>query len=150
VETIVKPKIVRLPLSDGRYIDVKRRLNAGEQQDMFAAMAPFLTAGEKPQLKTQAVMTAKILAYLLGWSLTDDGAPIPMSPDLPELTRLSTIRSLDPEDFREIREAIDVHETVVEAEVAQAKNGQAGVSASSKTLSSPDGLVDGNSTGSVN
>jgi len=150
VDTIVKPKTVRLSLSEGRYLDVKRRLNAGEQQDLFAAMSPFLTAGEKPQLKSQSVMTAKVLAYLLGWSLTDDGVPIPMSPDLPETARLATLRSLDPDVFREIREAIDTHETAIDKEMEARKNDRGGESNSSKMPSSPDGLVDGPLTTSVN
>jgi len=150
MDTIVKPKIVRLSLSDGHYIDVRRRLNTGEQQDMFAAMAPYLVAGEKPQLKSQAVMTAKVLAYLLGWSLTDDGAPIPMSPDLPDGVRMATVRSIDPDVFREIREAIDTHEAAVELEIEQTKNARAGVSDSNKTRSSPDGLGVGRSLESVN
>lgn len=138
METIVKPKIVRLSLSDGLFIDVKRRLNVGEQQDMFAAMAPFLTSGEKPQLKSQAVMTAKVLAYLIGWSLTDDDVPVPMSPALSDETRLSTLRSLDPDVFREIREAIDAHEDAIEKEIEQRKNGHSGDGNSSKTSPSPD------------
>lgn len=149
MDTIVKPKTVRLSLSDGQFLDVKRRLNAGEQQDLFAAMAPYLVAGEKPQLKSQSVMTAKILAYLLGWSLTDDGAPIPMNPDLPETARLATLRSLDPDVFREIREVIDAHEAAIDKEIDEAKKMKGSTSASSKTSPSPDAAT-GATNGFVN
>lgn len=149
MDTIVKPKTVRLSLSDGQFLDVKRRLNAGEQQDLFAAMAPYLTAGEKPQLKSQSVMTAKILAYLLGWSLMDEGVPIPMSPDMPEGARLATLRSLDPDVFREVREAIDSHETAVDLELEEAKKmrGNSRTSSNSSPLPSD---VTGPTTTSVN
>lgn len=127
----VKPQIDRLPLSHGDYIDVRHRLNTGEQQDMFAVMAPHMTAGEKVQLQSREVQTAKVLAYLLGWSLTDDGKPVPMSPEMPEAARLSTLRALDPDTFREIREAIEAHEDAIDKEVAEAKKIQGSERASS-------------------
>ena len=50
------PTSVRLPLSDGDYLTVKKELNAGEYLDLVtdgAAGKPF----------------AVLLAYLVGWSL---------------------------------------------------------------------------------
>jgi hypothetical protein len=149
MEYVVKPKRVRLPLSQGQFIDVKRRLNTGEQQDMFAAMAPVHTPGEKLTANSKAVMTAKVLAYLVGWSLTDDGDPLPMTPEMSDAERLAVIRSLDPDTFAEIRDAIDAHEQSVDAEVLARKNGQGTVSASSQISPLPESLV-GATSGSAN
>lgn len=126
----VKPQIVRLPLSAGDFIDVKKRLNTGEQQDLHACMVATMTAGEKVLLNSKSVMTAKVLAYLLTWSLTDEGQPVPMSPEMDDQARLSTLRNLDPDTFREIREAIESHEAAIEKETTDAKNVQAGESTS--------------------
>ena len=149
METIVKPQIVQLALNDGLSISVKRRLNVGEQQDMFAAMAPYLTAGDKPQLKSQAVMTAKVLAYLVSWTLTEDGVPLPLSMAMPEEQRLATLRSLDPDVFREIQEAINTHEAAVEQEIEERKNARRGGGAKTSSSSSLDAAT-GPTTTSVN
>ena len=72
---VVEGERVRVPLSEGDYIDVKRDLNAGEYWDLLVAL------GERQKF-------AKILAYLLGWSLTGrDDHPIPYDVDDPEETR---------------------------------------------------------------
>jgi hypothetical protein len=119
--------------ADGDWIDVKKRLNTGEQQDLFAQMAPAMTAGEKVQLNSKVVMTAKVLAYLVGWSLTDDGAPVTMTPDMSDAERLAIINNLDPSSFREIKDAIDAHEESGDAEVDAAKKDQAGTASSVAT-----------------
>lgn len=119
VDRFVKPQTVRLTISDGDFIDVKLRLNTGEQQDLFARITPHLTPGAPVQLQSRQVMTAKVLAYLVGWSLTDDGRPVPMSPDLSDEVRQSTLNNLDPDTFREIRAAIDAHEAATDKLVEQ-------------------------------
>ena len=119
----VEPEIERLALSDGDFIDIKKRLNHGEQEDLFARMSPLQTPGEKIRLDSREVRTAKVLVYLVGWSLIDKALkPIPMSPDLPESVRLSAIRSVDPESFTEMHDAIRAHEV----KVAIRKNDQVG------------------------
>ena len=126
----VKPEVVRLALSDGQYLDVKKTLNTGETQDLFAAISPFLTPGEKVQMDSKMVGIAKVAAYLVGWSAIEDGTPVPMSPDLPMAVRLSTLRNLHPDVFREIREAIDAHEAREDEASAARKNAPATENAS--------------------
>ena len=146
----VKPKSERLTLANGDFIDVKRRLNQGEQDEMFSWMAPYTTAGEKTQLETKEVMTAKVLEYLLTWSFTDDdGTPVAYSPDMPEAARRAALKNMDPDDFLEVRQAIDQHEERVSAARAKEKNAKAGETVSSATLPSPS-VVTGASSGSVN
>jgi hypothetical protein len=65
----VRPEPIRLSLSGGHYIDIKKRLNHGETEDMYARWAPFVVPGQPANLNRREVRTAKVLTYLLGWSL---------------------------------------------------------------------------------
>lgn len=131
MDRFVTPLTTRLEISDGDWIDIKRRLNTGEQQDLFAQMMPSITPGQPYALQSRHVLTAKVLAYLVDWSLTRYSKPVPVSVD--------AINNLDPDTFREIREAIDAHETVVEAELDAAKKNRSGDNASKLASISADG-----------
>lgn len=121
MDRFVKPQVTRLPLSGGDWIDVKRRLNTGEQHDLFARMLPpLVTPGEKMQLQSKEVLLAKVSAYLLDWSLTDQGRPVPVTD--------GAIKNLDPDTFGEIRDAIDAHETAMTTEIELAKKNLTGAS----------------------
>ena len=107
-----KPEIVRLPLSDGQWIDVKRELTAKEARHFMAAQVKEYHAGTgRPVLDPEKVGRTKISAYLLAWSL-----PVPLSED--------AIDNLRPARYRELRDAIDAHEEAVEA--ADSKNANDG------------------------
>jgi hypothetical protein len=95
---VVVPDVVRVFVSDGDYVDLKRDLNAGEYFDLLTAMA-------------DRQKFAKILAYLVGWSLVGlDGQPLPYDLDLPEEVRRSTLGALDKATLREITAVLDKHE----------------------------------------
>jgi hypothetical protein len=142
----VNPEPIRLPLGDGNYIDIKKRLNHGEREDMYARMAPYIVPGEPIQMHRAEVRTAKVLTYLLGWSLADDeGTPVAFAPVLPEAERLDAIRSLDPDRFDDIHAAIEKHEEAY----AKKKKLQATASASPATSPSPVAVA-GPITTSVN
>lgn len=95
---VVAPELVRLPLSDGDYLDVTKELNAGEYVDMLTALS-------------ERKVFAKPIAYLVAWSLVGlDGQPLPYDLELPEDVRRSTLRSLDKATIREISAALDKHE----------------------------------------
>lgn len=127
---VVTPEIVRLTLSDGDYIDIKRRLNTGEQNAIFARMAPEMVPGEKARLNTRSVATSRVVEYLVAWSFAqENGTPIPYTIDMPIEARLATLESLDPDDFKEVREAIDAHVAKVEKEIEERKNAQSGATA---------------------
>lgn len=145
----VKPEPIRLFLSGGRYIDIKKRLNHGETEEMFARMAPFVVPGQLAQLDRREVRTARVLMYLLGWSLTNDGVPEPMSLVMPEVERLATIHSLDPNSFDEIYAAIETHEAAFEKELEAKKKLQATANASSAISPSQDAAI-GAMSGSAN
>lgn len=110
---VVEPATVRLPLSDGDWIDVIQELNAGEYLDLLGELAdrqPF----------------AKILAYVLGWSLVDQrGQPLPYSLQLAAAERRATLRGQDKGTLRELVAVIDRHEQAVDAARAEKKSAPA-------------------------
>lgn len=125
----VSPDVVRLPLTDGDWIDVKKRLNTGEQRRVFAKMARDMVPGEKVKLDPEQVGLAKVIEYLIAWSFTDNGKPVALSPD--------ALGNLDVDTFNEIREAIEAHEEIQDAEREKEKNERAGGPASKPTSPSP-------------
>lgn len=136
----VRPEVVRLSLSGGRWLDVKKRLNAGESRKMFARVVKDMTVGEKAQLDPEQVGLTKLQAYVLGWSFTDDGKPVPFS--------LATMDNLDPDVYAEMIKAVDDHIDAQDAEREKEKNGSAIAKESLMTSSSPS-FADGVLSGSV-
>lgn len=138
----VQPSVVRLPLSDGEYIDVKQELTAGEQRRIFSGLVKEHRAGETALLDSEQVGKTKLLEYLVGWSLVGlDGHPEPVS--------ASAIDHLDVDTYREIVQAIEAHDERVEAARAARKNGQGGEKVSPAISPSPSAVA-GVSSGSVN
>lgn len=133
----VRPEPQRLTLSDGKFIDIRKRLTHGETEDMYTRMSPHADV-----LNRREVRTAKILAYLIGWSLTDDdGTPVPMTPTLPEHERIDTIRSLDPDRAVEIHQAIEAHEEAIDKARATQKKILSGSPNGGATSISPSGVT---------
>lgn len=125
----VRPEVVRLPLSGGRWIDVKKRLNAGESRKMFARVVKDMPAGGRPMLDPEQVGFTKLVAYVLGWSFTDDsGKPVEFS--------ATALDSVDPDLYAEMIKAVDDHEDAQDAARSAEKNAQGGGSASSPILPS--------------
>jgi len=117
---LVYPEEVRLPLSDGDYIDVKKELNAGEYRKLLYDQ---LKDTGEPTLDVSKVGISKLLAYLLGWSFVGrDNERIPYRLEQPEDIRRATIDSLDKATYRELIVAVDAHEAREEAALEAKKN----------------------------
>ena len=125
----VQPDVVRLTLSDGDYIDVKRELNAGEQRKVFSRLVKTMHFSEKPEIDPEQVGLSKVAEYLVGWSFTDaSGKPVPVSD--------AAISNLDGDTYGEIVKAIDAHDEAVTAARDARKNATGGETKSSETLPS--------------
>lgn len=117
----VSPDSVRLPLSDGEWIDVVKRLNVAQSRKVFARLVKEMKMGSPVTLDPEQVGRSKVSVYLLGWSLTDAaGKAVPVSDH--------AIDSLDSDTFREILDAIEKHEDAQDAEALAEKNATAGES----------------------
>jgi hypothetical protein len=128
----IRPETVSLPLSDGQSITVRKRLSAGEQRARFARMYAAGVNGDL-QLNHLQVGMATITAYLTDWSLVDDGGDkVPIrGVSLDELQ--SVLDALDPSRFREIRDAVDAHESAMTAERADEQKKTDGATALLRT-----------------
>ena len=117
----VDPEEVRLPLSDGDYIDVKKTLNAGEYRQLLYAQFKD-SDGETIKIDHAKVGISKLLAYLLGWSFVGKtGHPEPYNIEQPEEIRRALIDNLDQDTYRELIAAVNAHEAAQEQALEQKK-----------------------------
>jgi hypothetical protein len=115
----VEPAIVKLPLSGGRYLIVKQRLNAGESRRWFARMLRDLSPGEKLRLDPAKIGLTKLCEYLVDWSFTDPtGKPVPISE--------AALDNLESDLYAEIVAAVDAHEAAEAVKREAEKNAQDG------------------------
>jgi hypothetical protein len=121
---VVIPEEVRLPLSDGDYVDVKKVLNAGEYRKLLYDQFKDSDGG-RVTIDHAKVGLSKLLAYILGWSLSGiDNAPLSYSHDQPEAVRVATLDNLDQDTYRELIAAIVAHEEREDAALTAKKNGR--------------------------
>lgn len=118
---LVKPETARIPISDGDWILVKRRLTAGEARRVQARMIKSMNAGERVQLDPIQVGRSQAMEYLLDWSLDD----CPIRGCSPEQIG-EMLDSIDGESFAEILHAIQAHEAAVEKARVEEKNDRDG------------------------
>jgi hypothetical protein len=104
------------PADGPQWMDVRHRLNAGDYEELFESYHD-----DKNRLRVARVRRLKALAYLVAWSLTRDGEPVPISSD--------ALRALEAPVFKQIAELIEAHEEKTEAEATARKNDQDGVAA---------------------
>lgn len=111
----VQPEVVRLALSDGDYLDVKKQLTAGEQRKAFTDQVKSMHLGDKAEIEPFRIGITRILAYVVGWSFVDqDGHPVPFSE--------SAVNNLETDTYNEINDALNVHEELLEKEKVARKN----------------------------
>lgn len=97
----VRPETVRLDLSDGDWIEVKRTLSIGERRKVYARSARYEGGHVVPDF--EMVDKALVLQYLVDWSFVDDqDKRVPVTSD--------ALDNLTPESWREIDAAIKAHE----------------------------------------
>lgn len=126
----VQPEIVRLELSDGDWVDVKKRLTVGEERAAFQAIVGEVnqaTGWRRPNVEMVGI--AEMVAYIVRWSFRD-------AQDLPVPVSVSAIKQLDSISFSEIEKALEVHVAAVEAEAQASKNEKGDGSKSEQTSQS--------------
>jgi hypothetical protein len=129
---LVAPEAVRLPLSDGDWIDVRKRLNHGEHSRMLERLYIITPEGEarRDPLKWADVI---VTAYLLDWSLTDPAKGRLEIRGQSFSAMQAALDLIDPDDFAEVREAIETHASAVARAAAEKKRRRTGENASSTT-----------------
>lgn len=119
---VVTPETTTLSISNGDTLLVKKRLNTGEARQQYDRMYRESSAGRV--VDPLQVGLARILAYLLDWSLVyPDGTKIQIA-GKSEDEVIAALNSLDYDSFTEIRDAITVHEQAMADERAALKKTQ--------------------------
>jgi len=137
----VRPDVLRLPISGGDFLIVKRRLTAGEQREAYARMYPPNATNGKREVDPLQIGISMVLAFLVDWSLTDDeGRPVEIKGQPIEVVR-SALDALDPESYAEIRAAIDDHEAAMARERDELKKIRDGERESLAISPSPSALA---------
>ena len=67
----LKPELVRIDLTLGDWILIKKRLTAGEQRRVFARMVKTMKAGEGIEIDPERAGLSNLVEYLVDWSFTD-------------------------------------------------------------------------------
>jgi len=99
----VRPETALLTLTNGDTLVVKVRLNTGETRALRAA----ILAGVERSNADRAAFPV-VLAYLLDWSITDDGRPVVIREQPADAVR-AILDALDYDSFIEIANAIGDH-----------------------------------------
>jgi hypothetical protein len=104
----VQPDKVRLLLSEGYWIEVKKQLSVGEIRDAGQAAAGAVNPEGwfKPNLQMAGL--AQIVAYLLDWNLTDAAGKV-VAIEGNDTAKLAALRQLDTASFNEVDAAIETH-----------------------------------------
>lgn len=121
---IVRPEVVRVPLTDGDFLDLKKQLNTGEYRSMLTAQFKDVQAGSRAVINLEQMGLSKVLAYVVGWSFVDlEGKPLPFSVD--------TLNACEPDVFTDILAAVEAHEAAIDQARSAEKKEKGGASASS-------------------
>ena len=105
----VTGETVRLDLSDGDWIEVKRELSFGEQQELMAVGVRVAGGFDNPTMDMNIAEAHifSLLQWLVDWSFTNDkGIKVPLSP--------ASIRNLDLETAAEVEAALMAHKLELE------------------------------------
>jgi len=141
---IRRPETLRLPLSRGDWIVVKKHLTAGETRRVFRRMIRKGATGD--EIDSLQVGLSKMVVYLVDWSITDaDDQPVIIRGQTEDVVA-DVLEMLDVESFAEILKAIETHERTMELEREDEKktgNGSSRLEAISPSLASLDGATNG-------
>ena len=129
----VRPETVKLDLSEGDWLIVKRRLTTGEERRAFTRSVKPAEVGKRLEVNVDAVAVAKVTAYLLDWSLVDDTGQVVPVRDASTADVEAALDALDPASFREIHDAITAHEARQLEALANEKKTRSTASGSSAT-----------------
>lgn len=120
----VNPETTVLQLAGGQWIEVKNRLTVGEERAAFQQIVGEVnsaTGYRKPNVEMLGL--AEVATYLVGWSLTHNGSPVKIDTDG---LKIAALKSLRPDRYKVIEEAIEAHVTAMDAALEKEKNAMAG------------------------
>jgi len=132
----VKPETAILQLENGDTLVVKVRLNTGETR----AMRADILGADDNQSRADRSAFAVVVAYLLDWTINDDGRPVVIRDQPPDVVR-AALNALDYDSFIEIANAIGDHVKRLKDAREEEKKTRNSVTESPATLQSPSVAV---------
>lgn len=128
---VVQPEMVRLELSDGDWLDVKKDLSHGDRKAGGKSVITEVKADGWMRTDFDAATYAQIVAYVVDWSLVDPaGNKLPVSTPQQIIASLETV---DEDTVDEISEVLDKHAKARKAAREEAKKLKAGTLATVAT-----------------
>ena len=116
---IRQPETVRLDCGDGEWLEVKKHLTALDVRLMFRRM--MLEGLSEDRLDSVRVGWAKMIAYLLDWSVKDiEGKPLVIAGKSPDDIGFA-LDALPRDVYQEILKAIEDHEKAVNKQLEAEK-----------------------------
>lgn len=116
----VTPETVQVPLPDGQWIELKKRLTAGEARKAMASLVSEVRTDGRMTPNLEMVGKAEVIAYLVDWSLVDaHGRRV--SIDTPA-KKLAAIDNLDEDHYTVIADHVSKHIAEMTAEREAEKN----------------------------
>jgi hypothetical protein len=113
---------VRLSLSEGDWLDVKRELNAGEaRQVQIRLMSGPISSGEKITYDPAKVGLTQALEYIVAWSFLDTTGKVA------EISEAS-LNLLDQDSLREVIAAVNAHDAEQDARREADRKNRSGAS----------------------
>ncbi len=135
MQWFVKPEVVRVPIEGGHWIEVKKRLTAGETRKLNAASVKEIRTDGRVTPDFEMMGKAEAIAYLVDWSLRDDqDKPIPIDTDA---RKIAALDNMSDEGFEVISTAVAAHANGIAEEIAAAKKLTVGALKSEATSTSP-------------
>jgi hypothetical protein len=143
-----RPETLTVPITNGDWLVLKKRLSAGEERQMYERASTINPVTGDRRLDSLQLGPATVVAYLLDWSLRDDaGLPVIIRGKSP--TEVQTLLdALEAPDFLEIKAAVEAHDAAMAREREAQKKIPPGAPAFSPTSASPDAAA-GGTNGSV-
>lgn len=112
----VQPEIVRLELSDGDWLEVRKELSIGEARRAMARTIKTMRADGRIEPDIEMVGRAEIAAYIVDWSFVDaQDKRVPYSD--------AALDNLTGDTYNEIETAVRAHIAAVEDERKNARSG---------------------------
>jgi len=108
-----KPEEIRLELSGGDWLLVRKHLTAGEEREAYVRLIK--DGGNPGDIDIRKMGIAEVSAYLIDWNLTDaDDKPIRVR-DADFAFVFAALSAMDPESLVEIVAAISDHDKAMKA-----------------------------------
>ena len=112
----VQPEIVRLDLSEGDWLDVRRELSTGEAWRAMARTIKSMRADGRIEPDLEMLGRAEIAAFIVDWSFVDaNDKRVPFTD--------AALDNLTQDAYAEIETAVRAHMAAVEEERGKAKSG---------------------------